>query len=132
MVKRIRRTSDCKTEVEASLRALGYDTNPVEQSQLHNKECVVRYSNVSSGIFTQEEYDFVVYIDIEINVDNNNEIPYVVMEIMKNVTHDVENSVVPWCTSFYFEDPVITPLGTSTNIVLRGRYEPIIDWVEDI
>ena len=132
MVKRIRRVSDCKVEVETSLRALGYDTNPVEQTQLHNKECVVRYSDVDTDIYTQEEYDFVIYIDIEINLDNNNEVPYVIMEIMKNVTHDVENTEVPWCTSFYFTKPTVIPNGTLTNVILHGRYEPIVDWVEDV
>ena len=131
MVKRIRRTSDCKTEVEKSLKALGYDTNPVDQNSLHNKECVVTYSDVDLSVYTQEEYDYNVYIEIELNIDNNNELPYVIFEITKNVTHDVENAEVPWCTSFQFTNSSPQKLGSSTNITLTAKYMPIFDWVED-
>lgn len=131
MVKRIRRNIDCKTEVEKALKKLGYDTNPIEQTQLHNKECVVTYSNVDISVYTQEEYDYNVYIDIEINIDNNNEIPYVIFEITKNVTDDVEQSEVPWCTSFQFTNTSVVSLGTSAAITLTAKYEPILDWVED-
>jgi len=89
MVKRIRRISDCKTEVEKSLRALGYDTNPVDQNSLHDKECVVLYDNISTEIYTQEEYEHKIYITIDVCIDNNNEIPYVALELIENITHDV-------------------------------------------
>ena len=76
MVRRIRRITDCKTELEKHLSALGYDTNPTDQTQLHNKECVVRYNDVDTSVYTQEEYDFNIYITIDLVIDNNNEIPY--------------------------------------------------------
>jgi len=132
MVKRIRRTVDCKTEVEKSLRNLAYDTNPVDQTQLHNKECVVKYSDVSVAVYTQEEYDYLVYITIELFVDNNNELPYVIFELTKNVTHDVEEAEVPWCTSFQFTNCTVQQLGTSSNITLTSSYEPIFDWVTEV
>ena len=132
MVKRIRRTTDCKTELEKYLKQLGSDTNPVDQTQLHNKECVVKYSDVDTAIYTQEEYDFNVYITIELVIDNNNEIPYVIMEIIKNITYNVEQSeAAPWCTSFYFTSSHVTPLNTSSFITLTAKYEPIVDWVTD-
>ena len=131
MVKRIRRTADCKTEVEKALRALGYDTNPVDQNSLHDKECVVLYDNISTDVYTQEEYDHKVYITIDMAIDNNNEIPTVAIELMENVTHDVENSVVPWCTSFYFTDSTVIKLGSSHILHLTAMYNPIVDWVEN-
>jgi hypothetical protein len=131
MVVRIKRTSDCKTEVEKSLRKLGYDTNPVDQTSLHNKECVVTYGDVDLSVYTQEEYDFNVYIEIEFNLDNNNELPYMIAEIVKNVTFDVEQAVVPWCTSFQFTNSSPHKLGQSTNVTLTAKYEPIYDWIYD-
>jgi len=129
MVKRIRRIADCKTEVEKSLRALGYDTNPADQNSLHNKECVVLYDTIDTEVFTQEEYDHKVYITIDLCIDNNNEIPDTIIEIVKNVTDDVEESEVPWCTSFQFTNTSITKLGTTHLAHLIAYYEPIIDWV---
>ena len=132
MVKRIRRTADCKTEVEKSLRAMGYETNPVDQNSLHDKECVILYDTMDTEVFTQEEYDHKVYITIELCVANNNELPYIAMELIKNVTHDVENAVVPWCTSFQFNHSSFIKLGSSHIIHLTAFFEPIIDWVEDV
>lgn len=131
MVIRIKRTVDCKVEVEKSLRKLGYDTNPVDQSSLHNKECVVTYEGVDLSVYTQEEYDAPVFINIEFNLDNNNELPYMIFELVKNVTYDVEQAQVPWCTSFQFTNAVTHNLGTTSNVVLTAKYEPILDWVYD-
>ena len=129
MVIRIKRNVDCKVKVEESLRNLGYDTNPVDQTSLHNKECVVKYDNVDVSVYTQEEYDYAVYITIEFNLDNNNELPYMIFELTKNVTYDVEQAQVPWCTSFQFTNCSCHVLGSSTNVILTAKYEPIYDWV---
>lgn len=131
MVKRIRRIADCKTEVEKSLRALAYDTNPVDQNSLHDKECVVLYDNVSTEIYTQEEYEHKIYITIDVCIDNNNEIPYVALELIENITHDVENSAVPWCTSFQVTNSDVLKLGTSHILHITACYIPIVDWVVD-
>lgn len=131
MVRRIRRTTDCKTELEKHLKLLGYETNPTDQNSLHNKECVVKYNDVDTSVYTQEEYDFNIYITIELVIDNNNEIPYTIIEIIKNITYFVEQSEVPWCTSFYFTNSHVTPLNSSSLITLTAKYEPIVDWVTD-
>lgn len=131
MVVRIVRTVDCKMKVEESLRNLGYDTNPTDQTSLHNKECVVKYSNVKIDIYTQEEYEMDTFITVEFNIDNNNELPYVIYEMIKNVTYDVEQATVPWCTSFQFVDSDCRELGTTHNVLLTAKFMPIYDWVWD-
>lgn len=131
MVKRIRRIKDCKMEIESALRSLSYDTNPSDVNNLHDKECVVLYGDVDLSVYTQEEYDYKIYITIEFPIQNNNEIPYVIMDVVQNITDVVEQSEVPWCTSFQFTNCTVLKLGSTHLVTLTAYYEPIKDWTED-
>jgi hypothetical protein len=129
MAKRIRRDDDCKTVVESALRSLSYDTNPSDANQLHDKECVVLYGDVDISVYSQQEYEYKIYITIEFGIANNNEIPYTIMEMVQNITDIVEESGVAWCTSFQFSNCSVSKPGSVHVVTLTAFYEPVKDWV---
>jgi len=131
MVVRLRRTNDCKMQVELSLAKLGYKVQPRIQESVVSKECIVTFSDVPIDIYTDESYDFRIEICIELNIDNNNEFPYVIMEIVRNVTRDVEDSETPWCTGFRFTKPVYSIGGEMINVRLFAEYPLELDWIEE-
>ena len=131
MVRRVVRHDDCKVVVENTLRSLGYDVNVDKTNVLNNKECIVYYSGIPIDIYTQESYDVNVEITIHLNLDNQNELPYVVGEILANVTEQVEVSEVPWCTGFHFISVTPNQLGSESTIDMVAKYEIELDWIED-
>ena len=131
MVKRVRRRRDVKMAVEDAMNELGYDTNPQDTGSLGPRECVVRYSGFNHEIDTNESYWVGLEILILLNIDNNNEIPYQIVEILENVTDYVERSATPNCTSFKFTRVIPYPNGESTRIELYSTYDFEIDWVDN-
>ena len=130
MVIRLKRNNDCKLQIENSLKKLGFKTNPRVQNSLDNKECVVTFSNMIIDILTNESYDTKIEMCIDFNIDNNNEVPYIVLEMLENITKDVENSEVPWCTSFRFTDINYNPgEGEMVSIKLYAQFYLECDWI---
>jgi hypothetical protein len=117
--------------VEETLRKLGYDVNPEKTNTMNNKECTVRYTGIPIELECQESYSIKLEITIHLNIDNQNELPYVVADILCNTTQSVEVSDVPWCTNFHFINIPIQDLGTEMAIDMIAQYEVILDWIED-
>jgi hypothetical protein len=131
MVVRLKRQQDCKLEVEKSLSKLGYKNSPRLQEAMANKECVVTFTDVPIDIYTNESYAVDVELCIELNIDNNNEFPYTILEIIENVTRDVEASGAPWCTGFRFTKPTYSTLGETINVHLYAIYPMELDWIDN-
>jgi len=132
MVRRVVRRDDCKVIVENTLRELGYDVNADITNVLNAKECVVYYSGIPLDLESQMSYDVNVEITIHLNLDNQNELPYVVGEILANVTEAVEISEVPWCTGFRFTSVQPEMPGSLTTLDMIAVYEIELDWTTDI
>lgn len=129
MTSRYRRIDDCKIKVEECLRELGYATNALNTNKVSNKQCVVTYSNVSLDILTQESYNFEVEIEINLTIDNSNEVPYTIFEIVENVTKFVEASNVRWCSGFCFKHCSTNFMGEGCDITLTAYYQLEVDWM---
>lgn len=129
MVIRLKRNNDCKLQIENSLKKLGFKVNPRIQEKLDNKECVITFSNMIIDILTNESYDTKIEMCITLNIDNNNEFPYIILEMLENITKDVEDSEVPWCTSFRFTNIDCFADGEMVNVKLYAQFYLECDWI---
>ena len=129
VTQRYKRPDDCKMRTEAAIKKLGYVVNPTNVNQQSNKECVVTYSNISMEVLTQESYNFDVELSITLTVDNNNEVPYVIFELVEKITKEVEASETRHCTGFYFRNCHTNFLGDMCEITLVACYQFELDWL---
>lgn len=125
------RRRDCKYYVEKSLQTLGYKTNSTLQEKYAEKECGVIYSSFTNQVETQMTYYNTIWIKIILEISDNNEIPTTINAIVKKVTKDVELSEAPYCSSFYFGNVDVFPLGSSNRVEFNARYSTEIQWYED-
>lgn len=123
------RRKDCKYYVEKSLQSLGYKTNSTLQEKYADKECAVIYTGFNNQLETQCSYWDKAFIKVIFEISDNNEIPFLIDTIMKKVTHDVEISEAPNCTSFYFNKTDVYPLGQSNRVEMSANYAQESDWV---
>jgi len=128
-IRRVVRKQDCKYFVERGLERLGYKVNAYLQEKLEKNECSVIYTKVDYKVETTGSYYGDVYISIIYNCDNNNELPYSIIEIYDNITRYLEESGAPWCTSFRFLKPIFKNYADTTNIELQAVYSMEIAWV---
>lgn len=131
VVRKVTRRKDCKYYVERGLEKLGYSVNDRLQEKLAQNECTVTYTGCREAIDTTESYYGPFEMCITFQVDDNNEIPYMIMEIMPSITKYVEDSGAPWCTSFRFSKTEVRQLGGTTSIVnMYCIYDMELDWVD--
>lgn len=131
MVKRIRRKLDVKMETENAMKKLGWNAYPSDTNALGPKDCIVKWTNYTWDLISQESYWGIPELCIKFNVENTNELPYIIAEILENVTHDVEESGADDCTAFKFTRSVIGELGEVTSVELYADIEYEVDWVDN-
>ena len=129
MVVRTRRVYDCKRNAEVAMTKLGYKVNSRKQEYLQSKECVVTYSDVSIEVLTQSEYEVTVEMRISFMIDDNNILPYEVVDVLKNVTDYVENSDADESTSFIFKRISIIEMNEAFLVEIYGTIEFEVNWV---
>lgn len=122
------RKKDCKYYIEKSLRDMGFTVNDNIQSEMSEGECAVVYTQFDNNIDTQESYWDTVWCKIVFCIHDNNEIPYKIVKILRKVTNDVEDSQAPNCSSFYFGETDVIPLGTTNRVEMNCRYSFEVDW----
>jgi len=116
------RNKDCKYYVESSLKEIGWKINDQIQEHFDTRECAVIYSNIESEIETNLSYKQINYISILFDIDNNNDLPYVVEPILRTITNKVMTSGAPHCDSFVFTGAHSTQIGNSFRIEMIARY----------
>lgn len=129
MVRKVVRRLDCKYYVERSLEKLGYKVNDTLQEKYEPYECAVTYESCNFHVETTESYWGDVGLRITINIDENNDIPYRVVEILDTVTRDVERSKADWCTGFKFLTPILYEYGQTHRVDLPAVFCMEINWV---
>lgn len=120
---------DCKYYVEEGLRKLRWKVNSNLQEKYGDRECAVVYSGYKSKIDTTESYWCHTYIKVVFSINDNNNFPEYIAEILNEVTKYVEESEAPNCTSFVFEEVKVVPYGTTSVVEIYGRYSNEVDWV---
>lgn len=125
------RNKDCKYYVEKSLQSLGFKVNSTIQEKYAENECSVIYSSFDNTIDTTQSYYDAIWIKILIDINDNNEIPSKIVSIVRKVTHDVEESGAPYCTSFYFGKAQVYPQGQTNRVELNAKYMMEVDWILD-
>lgn len=118
-------------EVENAMKSLGWNAFPADTNNLGPKDCIVRWTNYTFDLLTQESYWGTPEICITFNIENNNELPYIIDEILVNVTDYVESSGAANCTSFKFTHSVVQPLGELTTVELYADIQYEKDWIEE-
>jgi hypothetical protein len=124
------RRKDVKYYVEQAMRELNYTTNSNYTNELSENECTVVYSDFENNVDTQESYWDLIWLKVIFNVNDNNEVPYKIREILRFVTDYVEKSGAPNCTSFMFGTTHAPPLGTLTQVEMNCCYKCETDWIE--
>lgn len=125
------RTKDCKYYVERSLARMGWKVNNTVQEKMSENECTVIYASFDNNLETTESYYNAAWIKVIFDVNDNNQIPTIINNIVRTVTHDVEVSEAPYCTSFYFGKAQVYPGGTTNRIELNAKYMMEVDWVDN-
>lgn len=126
------RRKDCKYYVEQGLRSIGYKVNSTYQESLGNKECYVVYTGFGNELVTQQSYWNEAFIKIVLNIDDNNDTPTVIREILQVVTKYVEDSKAPECTSFKFLPNIdVNPYGTTSNVEIPASFRMESDWIDN-
>jgi hypothetical protein len=123
------RRKDCKYYVEQGLRSIGYKVNSTVQEKLGSKECYVIYTKFGNEVLTQQSYWSQVFIEVVMNVQDNNDIPFIIDEVLDKITKFVEESQAPQCTSFIFGDIDVNNLGTTSEVVFNAKYKYERDWI---
>jgi hypothetical protein len=129
-IRRAIRKKDCKYYVERGLESMGFKVNSFQQEKIEPNECVVTVENCNFAVETTSSYYGEIVLRIMLNVDDNNELPYIVVEIMENITRYVEESNAPWCTTFRFLQPEFTEFGETHRVDFICVYSQEITWVE--
>jgi hypothetical protein len=124
------RRKDVKYYVEEAMRKLNYTTNSNYTNELNENECSVVYNSFDNSVETQESYWDLVWLKIIFNVNDNNEVPYKISNILSFVTKYVEESEAPNCTSFMFGPVHAPPLGTTTQVEMSCCYKFENDWMD--
>ena len=122
------RIKDCKYYIERSMREMGFAVNDNYTNEMSEGECAVVYSQFDNEPDTQESYWNTAWCKVVFCIHNNNDIPQKISSVLRKVTRDVEKSEAPACTSFYFTDTDVIPLGTTNRVEMNCRYSFEIDW----
>lgn len=124
------RNKDCKYYVEKAMRDLGFKVNNNYSNEMAENECAVVYSQFDNNIESQESYWSTAWCKVVFTVSDNDLIPEKITKVLRKVSIDVESSGAPNCTSFYFTDTDVVPLGQSNRIEMNCRYSYEVDWVD--
>lgn len=96
---------DVRFYLMKSLQNLGFKVNDKYQDAYAPGELAVVYTSVDFSQETTHEYLAHMIMNIIIDIDNSEELPYLVMKIIGTTQEYVENSGAPNCTSFKYSQP---------------------------
>jgi len=129
MVRQIKQhRKDCKYYVEEAMEKLGYNVNSRKQNKLENKTCQVYYGDFDTAIVTQMSYWNEIPITIEFDIDDNEDVPYYIMQVQAFITWYVYASQCDYATGFYFNHVHNDFTGESTHVTMIGIWQIEVDF----